>query len=268
MNNPMSAQPAIATLGELMRSQRRDALRATSMFMAVLLYAAVLIYTGVHNYNLMARTVPADQQLFAITALLCLEGAAIFLPIAIHFWLAPGPQRMVGYVLYGANFAIVIMNTILDAITNRSQGVPEWLTMYATFILPATPILVGLGVSFMFLLDPSKKIHDARAAAQAASVDAMAIHMREAANRPDVNEAIQMAALKDMQETAVRVTGVQLRELPAPAAAPTKARTARNERSRTPRLAAPRPATTRLMLNADGTPAPKLSRPRGKRASR
>jgi uncharacterized membrane protein required for colicin V production len=136
----------ITTLGELMRSQRRDALRAAAMFMAVLLYAAVLIYTGVHNYNLMSRTVPADQQLFAITALLCLEGAAIFLPLSIHFWLAPGAQRMVGYVLYAANFTIVIFNTILDAITQRSQTMPEWLEMYATFILPATPILVGLGV--------------------------------------------------------------------------------------------------------------------------
>lgn len=266
-NTPL--QPAFATLGELMRSQRRDALRAASMFMAVLLYAAVLIYTGVHNYNLMSRTVPADQQLFAITALLCLEGASIFLPIAIHFWLAPGSQRMVGYVLYGTNFAIVILNTILDAITHRTQTVPEWLVMYATFILPATPILIGLGVSFMFLLDPSKKIHDARAAAQAASVDAMAIHMREAANRPDVNEAIQMAALKDMQETAVRVTGVQLRKLPAPRESQA-ARGAGQVVVRKARATAvtPTPATTKLMFNADGSERPRLSRPRGKRASR
>ena len=229
-------QPAMATLGELMRSQHRDALRATSMFMAVLLYAAVLIYTGVHNYNLMSRTVPADQQMFAITALLCLEGAAIFLPLAIHFWLAPGPQRLVGYVLYGANFAIVIMNTILDAITNRSTDVPGWLGMYATFILPATPILIGLGVAFMFLLDPSKKIHDARAAAAAASVDAMALHMRDAANRPDVNQAIRSAAVKDMQEAAVRITGVKLRALSAPLPAASAERApARPRKARAPK---------------------------------
>jgi hypothetical protein len=240
MNNSM-LQGAPTTLGELMGSQRRDAIRASAMFMAIVLYVAVLVYTGVHNFNLMSRTVAPDQQLFAMTALLCLEGASIFLPLAIHFWLAPGPQRMVGYVLYGANFFIVILNTILDAITNRSQSAPEWLTMYATFILPAAPVLIGVGIAFIFLLDPSKKIYDARASAQAASVDAMAIQMREAANRPDVNEAIQIAAIKDMQEAAVRVTGVRIPQITEP-----KARVARR--------------SSQLVLNADGTPAPKLAK--------
>lgn len=204
------------TMGELMRSQRRDAVRAASMFMAVVLYGAVLIYTGVHNFNLISRTVAPDQQLFAITALLCLEGASIFLPLAIHFWLAPGPQRMVGYLLYAANFAIVIVNTVLDAMTNRSTTIPDWLRLYAIFFLPATPIVIGIGIAFIFLLDPSKKIHDARAAAQAASMDAMALHMREAADRPDVNAAIHDAAVKDMHEATVRVTGARIPKLPAP----------------------------------------------------
>src|SRR5262245_23326246 len=177
MSQSSNQQGAATTMGDLMRSQRRDAVRAAAMFMAIVLYTAVLIYTGVHNFNLMSRTVPPDQQLFAITALLCLEGAAIFLPLAIHFWLAPGPQRLVGYLLYGINFAIVIANTVLDAISNRAEVMPEWLRLYATFILPATPIIIGVGIAFIFLLDPSKKIHDARAAAEAASMDAMALHM-------------------------------------------------------------------------------------------
>jgi len=199
-----------------MRSQRRDAVRGASMFMAIVLYGAVLLYTGVHNFNLISRTVAPDQQLFAITALLCLEGASIFLPLAIHFWLAPGSQRMVGYVLYATNFAIVITNTVLDAMTNRSASIPDWLRLYATFVLPATPIIIGVGIAFIFLLDPSKKIHDARAAAQAASMDAMALHMREAADRPEVNAAIHNAAVKDMHEATIRVTGARVPKLPAP----------------------------------------------------
>jgi hypothetical protein len=116
---------------------------------------------------------------------------------------------------------VVILNTILDAITNRSEAVPDWLQLYAMFILPATPIIVGVGIAFIFLLDPSKKIHDARAAAHAASMDALALQMREAANRPDINQAIQLAAVKDMQEAAVRVTGVRIVE-PTPPKLPAK----------------------------------------------
>jgi hypothetical protein len=235
-----------------MRAQRRDAIRSAAMFMAVVLYGAVLIYTGVHNFNLISRTVAPDQQLFAITALLCLEGASIFLPIAIHFWFAPGPQRMVGYLLYAVNFTIVITNTILDAINNRADAMPEWLRLYATFVLPATPIFIGVGIAFIFLLDPSKKIHDARAAAEAASMDAMALHMREAANRDDVNEAIQLAALKDMHEATSRVTGVRPLELPAPAPAK-RARTAHK----------PRP-TEVVVLNAEHAGFPRLVKPKAK----
>lgn len=246
---------APSTLGELMRTQKRDAVRAAAMFMAVVLYAAVLIYTGVHNFNLMSRTVPPDQQLFAVTALLCLEGAAIFLPIAIHFWLAPGPQRMVGYILYGVNFTIIILNTVLDAITNRAEVMPEWLRLYATFIMPATPIVIGVGIAFIFLLDPSKKVHDARAAAQAASMDAMALHMREAADRPDVNEAIHIAAVRDMKDTTVRVTGVRVPELPAPGST-------RSNGSRKARR------TNTVVLNTDGGQIPKLVKPKKRSKSR
>ena len=249
---------APVTMGELMRSQRRDAIKAASMFMAVVLYGAVLIYTGVHNFNLMSRTVAADQQMFVLTALLCLEGAAIFLPIAIHFWFAPGPQRMVGYLLYAANFTIVIMNTVLDAIINRADSIPEWLRLYATFFLPATPVVIGVGLAFIFLLDPSKKVHDARAAAEAASMDAMALHMREAANRDDVNDAIHEAAIKDMQEATSRITGIRPKALPSAA-----------RRARLPAPGSRKSRSTEVVvLNAEGEKFPQLATPAKKRKAK
>ena len=259
LNDPHNSAPV--TMGEIMRAQRRDAMRSAAMFMAVVLYGSVLIYTGVHNFNLISRTVAADQQLFAITALLCLEGASVFLPLAIHFWLAPGPQRMVGYLLYAVNFAIVITNTILDAINNRADAMPDWLRMYATYFLPATPIVIGVGIAFIFLLDPSKKIHDARAAAEAASMDAMALHMREAANRDDVNAAIHEAAVKDMQEATSRIVGIRPAQLP-PGRTRAKASTAKGSTERKPR------PTEVVVLNTEQRSFPHLVKPARKRAAR
>jgi hypothetical protein len=149
-------------------------------------------------------------------------------------------------MLYGINFAIVITNTILDAITIRAEVMPEWLRLYAMFILPTTPIVIGVGIAFIFLLDPSKKIHDARAAAAAASMDAMAIHMREAANRNDVNEAIQVAAARDMREATIRVTGAKVPQLPAP-------RSQSRKRSGV------------VVMGAEGKGAPKLAKPKKRR---
>ncbi|HEY3341451.1 MAG TPA: hypothetical protein VGK81_05510 [Anaerolineae bacterium] len=252
---------APVTMGEIMRAQQRGAMRAAAMFMAVVLYGSVLIYTGVHNFNLISRTVAADQQLFAITALMCLEGASIFLPLAIHFWFAPGPQRMVGYLLYAVNFTIVITNTVLDAINNRADVMPDWLRMYATYFLPATPIVIGVGIAFIFLLDPSKKIHDARAAAEAASMDAMALHMREAANGDEVNAAIREAAVKDMQEATSRIVGVRPAQLPA-ARTRTKPAAARAASERKPR------PTEVVVLNTEHSAFPRLTKASRKRTAR
>ena len=208
------------TVGRIMERNKRDAIKAMSVFMAFVLYGAVLIYTGVHNFNLISRTVPPDQQLFAITALLCLEGAAVFLPMAIHFWFAPGTQRAVGYVLYATNFTIVIMNTIVDAITNRQATIPDWLSIYATFILPATPVVIGVGIAFIFLLDPSKKVHDAEMAVKAAQTDAMAVSMAAEADSPEVNRRVRVDA-RSRVHGLIGVTEDDInnapKQLPAPA---------------------------------------------------
>lgn len=195
------------TIGDLMNDQRRNAMRGLSLVMALVLYGAVILYTGVHNFNLFRRTLPADQQLFAALVLLCLEGAAVFLPLAIHFWLAPGPQRTVGYIWYALNFGLVIGNTILDSMLNLSQTIPDWLQVYANFVAPATPIFIGVGVALMLLLDPSKKIHDAMASAQAATIDATAVQMREMANNPEVNAMVTTAAHRNMLQVVGATSG-------------------------------------------------------------
>ncbi|HEY3290998.1 MAG TPA: hypothetical protein VGK87_12780, partial [Anaerolineae bacterium] len=99
----------------------------------------------------------------------------------------------------------------------------------------------------IFLLDPSKKIHDARAAAEAASMDMMALHMREAANRNDVNDALQRAAVKDMQEATSRITGIRAVDLPS-----------KPKPARLPAARKQRP-TEVVVLNAQRDTFPKLT---------
>lgn len=207
------------TVGTLMKENRRDGMKTAAVAMAVILYAGVLIFTAVHNYNLFTQGLKPDEQIFGIFALLCLEGAAIFLPIAIHFWLAPGPQRMVGYILYGIEFTIIIGNTLIDAMRNSGNVAPDWLSMYGSLISPITPITIGVGIALLFLLDPAKKIHDAAMAAKAASIDAMALEMRAAADSDEVNEHVRQQA-QEHTRVAVGMAPSAL-QLPAPKPRPT-----------------------------------------------
>lgn len=178
------------SLGEIMQSQKRNAMKGVALVLALALYAAGIVYTGVHNFNLLSKGLGQDQQLFAGVALLCLEGGAVFLPLAIHFWLAPGGQRTVGYILYGANFFIVVLNTIADYMTHNATTLPGWLGVYAMFVIPATPIMIMVGIAAMFVLDPSKQAHDITSAVLAARQKAVAQAMIDAANRPEINAAL------------------------------------------------------------------------------
>lgn len=203
-----------ATIGQIMNDQKRASIRALAVVLSIILYGAVLLYTGIHNFNLFTRVLPPDQKLFAVIVLVCLEGAAVFLPLAIHFWLMPGAQRMVGYMLYGVNWLIVVANTVLDSSFATHAEIPSWLAMYAQYVAPAAPIVIGGGIAMLYLLDPSKALHDAVSAAQAATISATAIQMRQLAAGDDVNAAVRVAAGASLREIVAGAIGGTMQPKP------------------------------------------------------
>jgi hypothetical protein len=91
------------TVGDLMQEARRRAFRSLVLFLGIAAYAVALIYAGVHNYALLTRGVPPELIIFALLGLFGLEISAIALPLAVHFWTAPGLHRIAALAFYAVD---------------------------------------------------------------------------------------------------------------------------------------------------------------------
>jgi hypothetical protein len=201
------------TVGDLMSESRRRAFKALAIFVGLAVYAGMLVYAGVHNYSLFVRGLREDLVIFALLGLFTLELSAVGLPLAIHFWTAPGVHRIAALAFYFVDLALLAGNAVLDFRLNAGLALTEPLRLYLDFIAPATPLVVGLMWSVLFILDPNNRIRDLEMELAAAARSALATRIAEAAKAADVNQIVEEAARAMARDLVARAVG---RPLPPP----------------------------------------------------
>jgi hypothetical protein len=207
----------MTTVGDLMGEARRRAFGALAIFVGLAVYAGMLVYAGVHNYSLFVRGLREDLVIFALLGLFTLELSAIGLPLAIHFWTAPGVHRVAALTFYFVDLLLLAGNAVLDFRLNAGLELTEPMRLYLDFIAPATPLVVGLMWSVLFILDPANRIRDMEIELAAAARSALAARIAEAAKAADVNAIVEEAAREMARDLVARAVG---RPLPSPVAVP------------------------------------------------
>lgn len=177
-----------------MHENSRRALRGLAVALSFVVYLAALIYAGVRSYDLFARTLPADMLPLAVIGIVALELTALALPLAIHFWTAPGQQRLTAYIFYGLDLALIIGNSILDAAQNSGTILPDFMQGYGTFAVPGLPILCMIGWAMVWIFDPSTRAHDLIAATEAGIQESLLEKIKAAVDEADVDSAVQASA--------------------------------------------------------------------------
>ena len=177
------------TIGEIMQRSRRDGLRAISIALAGIMIAAGLAYTGIHNYNLFRKALPADQAVFALIPVILLEGSIALFLVASFVWFSVGPQKTLATAFSWILFAIVGFNTLIDSTINTGNQIPSWLEIYATLMLPVTPVLVVAMWKIIIDSDPTKRQLDMQRTIEAARIEAQ----YQAAQRALTGEATRQA---------------------------------------------------------------------------
>ena len=200
-----------------MGEARRRAFRAIAVFVGIAVYAGMLLYAGVHNYSLFVRGLREDLVIFALLGLFTLELSAIGLPLAIHFWTAPGVHRIAALVFYFVDLLLLAGNAVLDFRLNAGLELTEPMRLYLDFVAPATPLGVGLMWSVLFILDPANRLRDMEIELAAAARSALAARIAEAAKAADVNAIVEEAARAMARDLVARAVG---RPLPPPIAVP------------------------------------------------
>lgn len=249
----------MTTVSTALKENSRRALRGLAVTLSLIVYLAGLLYAGVRSYSLFAATIRADLLPLAVLGIVALELSALALPLAVHYWTAPGAQRMAALGFYLLDLGLIVANAILDAAHHSGTLLPEFLQAYATYALPALPVLCMVGWAALWALDPSSREHDMIAAVRAATHEALMGQIQKAAEGVDITRAVEEAA----EESARALVGETLgraprRAIQAPPRAPAYSHNA--EADPLPVYAdAPLPVAP----SPDGR-APKVANPKGK----
>jgi len=206
-------------VGDVMGKSKMAAAKGLAMLLGVVVYAAMLAYTGVHNYSLMTLGVREDMLIWALLGVFTLEISGIAFPLALHFWTFATLQKWVALLLYGLDLALLVLNTVLDYSLTAGTTTAQmpWLQQYFAFVVPATPVIGGVSWTLIFLLDPSHKQRALAEELAASTREALAQKIVEAARATEVNDVVAAAAQQMTHEIVRGALGVYAPPAPLPA---------------------------------------------------
>jgi len=206
----------MTTVANALRHNHHRAWRGLALALSLLVYLAGLTYAAVRSYSLFAATIRADLLPLAVLGLVALELSAIGLPLAIHYWTSPGPQRLAALGFYLLDLGLIIGNSILDAAHQSGTLLPEFLQAYGVYAVPALPVLCMMGWALIWTLDPASRERDMADSVRAATHEALMSQIQRAAESVDISRMVESAA----EESAFALVGETLGRAPRRATLP------------------------------------------------
>ncbi len=182
------------TVSTAMKENNHRALKWAAVSLSLIVYLAGLLYAGVRSYTLFSATIESWLLPLALIGIVALELTAIALPLAIHFWTQPGPQRLAAMGFYLLDLTLIAGNAVLDAAKHSGAEVSGLLTNYGVYVVPALPLMCMAGWSLIWLLDPTSRERDMRESVKAATHEALLSQIQKAVEQADVTQAVEDAA--------------------------------------------------------------------------
>jgi hypothetical protein len=199
-----------------MKENSRRALKGLAVTLSLIVYLAGLVYAGVRSYSLFARTVAPELLPLAMLGIIALEVSALALPLAVHYWTAPGAQRLAALGFYLIDLGLIIANAVLDAAHHSGTLLPGFLQAYGVYAVPALPVVCMVGWALIWALDPTSREHDMAASVRAATHEALMAQIQKAAESVDISQMVETAA----EESARALVGETLGRAPRRALPP------------------------------------------------
>jgi hypothetical protein len=185
-----------------MKSRSQRATKAFLIGFMYLMYAGAVIYGDIMFLQIVSRAFPSSGflQSFAYAGAVVTAGTALALPLALHYWFAPGNQYIWGVIYWVFDAVVLGLNSILAyqiAIGHTDPIFEAWRN-----ISPATPLFAVIGIGVAFLLDPTHAKRHAEMEGELDQIDLYKQHVQAAANSPEVKAVILQAAKEQAAEYA------------------------------------------------------------------
>ena len=200
-NNQQTETTTAQSVGDIMQNGKTEAIKRLIIFIGALVYIAGIVYAESHALNILQDGVAPDFLLWAYAGMIAAGISALVLPLALHYWTFEALHRIAAFAFYGVDIALLMFNSFTDFGVNAGQTLPQWAQFYVSYILPASPVIVAMGWSILFLMDPSVKSHILKQTLQASIREALGQQMIEAAKGANVSESVKTAAQAEVNNT-------------------------------------------------------------------
>jgi hypothetical protein len=182
-------------------------LKRIALFLAAITYAGAVAYGDIMFLGMVQAAFPDGfLEAMAIFGAVTTAVSAIVLPLALHFWFAPGEQFWAGIIFWLVDVAALALNSILAYQLALEIPLDDLLATWYD-LSPATPLLAVIGWGTIFLLDPSQKLRHAVAEIEANQIDAYKNHLTAANNSDDVYAILSEGARADAKRFSEQLTG-------------------------------------------------------------
>lgn len=199
--------PPEETVGDMMQKAPSEAVKWFVIVFSAIVYLAGIVYAEVHGLTMLQKGVAPEMRLWATLGMIAAGISAVLFPIALKVWTIEAKQRIAAYMFYALDFAFLIFNAFTDFNTQQGQTLLPWAQSYVTYILPASPILVGAMWAILWELDPNVKQKVLALTLRAAMREKMARKVADAAKGQNVTAVVNAAAEREVERALTELFG-------------------------------------------------------------
>jgi len=202
-----ASDPPEETVGDIMQKASGEGVKFWVIVVSALIYATAILYAEVHGLTMLQKGVAPDMRIWATLGMIAAGVSAILFPIALKVWTIEAKQRLAAYAFYALDFGFLMFNSFTDFNTNAGQTLAPWAQSYVTYILPASPVIVGAMWAILWELDPNVKEKILSLTLRAAMKQKMARKVADAAKGQNVTAVVNAAAEREVERALTELFG-------------------------------------------------------------
>lgn len=129
--------------------------RSIATILTALVFFVAILFADVMYLQMVDRVVDPAWRILSIAGAFALGASVLLLPWKLKNGdIKPGNQRTVTMAVLILEFLLMVFNVVLAFAEKAGMPRDGLLDVYATYIMPATPVLVAGGILLIWLADP------------------------------------------------------------------------------------------------------------------
>jgi hypothetical protein len=206
-------EPPEETVGDIMQKMSGEGLKWLVIIGGALVYLTAVIYAEVHGLTALQKGVTADMRIWAAAGMVAAGVSAVLFPIALKVWAIEAKHRLAAIIFYVLDFGFLMFNSFTDFNIQQIHTMAPWAQSYVTYVLPASPVIVGAMWAILFQLDPDVRQKILQLTLRAAMKEKLARKVADAAKGAKVTSRVTAAAEEEVERALTELFGHPVRSV-------------------------------------------------------